>query len=559
MSEKYDSFQPRRATSIDGFLSGASQRPRQPQFRAPKSQVVTSAPSQGRTVGLPDMPKRSVPSPVLTQAQVQPERQTYPLDGHTQQHNVESLSRRQKRKAAKAEKRAARKHDGKKHIVRRTAKLLGVLLLISALFFGFRFYKDIAKLTGNKNPFSLLGVFRPVDLKNDNGRVNILVAGNSADDPGHNGANLTDSIMVMSVNTKGNTALMLSIPRDLWVQIPGDGHSKINAAYPNGGMDTLKTVVQDVTGLNIHYTALVNYAAFRDLVDAVGGITINIQSTDKRGIYDSNIDYTTRYCCALAKYPNGPVTLNGKQALNLARARGDPNPYGITYGFDDGDFTRTDNQRKMLLAIKEKVSGIATLANPLKITGLVDAVSSNVTTDLQLNEMQALYYYSKKIDNTKIDSYNINTLKGKGTTMLSNYASPDGQSALIPAAGVDDYTAIQSQIQKVFTAGPLTKENAAVEVLNATDAVGLAKLASNKLNAQGVNVLGRGDAAVNQPATTIVDNSQGQMPNTLAYLKKTYNATIITSPTLTANYPSADFILILGENAVPKPSSTTTQ
>ncbi len=507
------------------------------------------------------MPKRSLPSPVLSQAQIQPERADYHLDGSEKEYAVldePGLSRRQERKAAKAAKKAEKKarRQGRKprSLGRRIAKWFGILLLVAVLALGARFYKDIAKLTGNKNPFSILGVFRPSELKNDNGRVNILVAGNSADDLGHNGGELTDSIMVLSINTKNNTALMLSIPRDLWVAMPPDvgGHAKINAVYPQGGMDDLRLIVEDATGLAIHYTALVNYTAFRDLVNAVGGITINIKSDNPRGIYDSSLDWSSRSCCALAKYPNGPAMLDGKQALNLARARGEG--FG-SYGFE-GDFTRTEHQRQMLLAIKDKASNPSVIANPLKISNLVDAVGSNVRTDLQVGEMQSLYYYGKKIDNTKIDSYNINTLKGEDITMLANYTSPDGQSALIPAAGMDDFTEIAAQIKKVFTAGPLMKENAGLVILNGTDAIGLAKLQKNKLLSQGASVLAVGDATT-QPNTTIIDNSQGSKPNTLAYLKKEYKATVVTNSTLTASYPAADFILILGESAAPKTSSGT--
>ena len=501
------------------------------------------------------MPKRNLPSPVLTESQVQPERADYRLDGSEQKYvplDEPGLSRRQKRKAAKqakkAEKQAAKRHKKKGGKVKRFFKFLGILLLIGVLAFGARFYKDIAKLTGNKNPFSLLGVFRPSELRNDNGRVNVLVAGNSADDLGHGGAELTDSIMVLSVNTKNNTALMLSIPRDLWVAKPEGGHGKINSVFPESGIEGLETVVEDVTGLNIHYNALVNYTAFKDLVNAVGGITINIQSEDPRGIYDSSLDWTTRRCCALAKYPNGPVKLDGKQALNLARARGEG--YG-SYGFPQADFNRTENQRQMLIAIKDKASSPAVVANPLKISNLVEAVGSNVRTDLQIGEMQSLYYYMKKIDNAKIDSYNINTLKGDMSTMLASYASPDGQSALIPAAGLDDFSQIVAQIKKVFSAAPLVKENAGIVILNGTDAVGLARLQKNKLFDQGASILATGDADT-QARTTIIDNSLGKKPNTLAYLKKTYSAEVVTNPVLTRSYPAADFILVLGESAVPK-------
>ena len=426
--------------------------------------------------------------------------------------------------------------------------------MLLVLWAGFKFYKDIAHITGNKNPLSILSVFKPVALRNQDGRVNILVAGNSADDAGHNGANLTDSIMVLSVNTKNNTALMLSVPRDLWVNIPGVGYSKINAAFPNGGMDTLQDVVESKLGLTVDYQVLVNYGAFEDLVNALGNISINIASTDPRGIYDPSLDYTSRTCCALAKYPNGQVTLTGKQALNLARARGDG--YG-SYGYAQSDFTRTMYQREMLIAVKDKASQSSVIANPFKVSGLIDAVGKNITTNLQVNEIETLYTYMKKIDDTKIDSYNINTLKGENTTMLANYTSPSGQSALIPAAGIDDYSEIQTQIQKILTADAVTKEGAITVVLNATDTAGLAAGQKNKLIGKGMDVV-IGDAPANQATTTVIDNSAGKKPNTLAYLKKQYKATVTTDASLTAAYPNADFILIMGQSAVPKTSTSTT-
>lgn len=438
--------------------------------------------------------------------------------------------------------------------MKRGMKVAGALMLAAILVFGIRFYSDIARMTSNRNPLNLLNAFQPVELKNDNGRVNILVAGNSADDLGHDGADLTDSIMILSVNTKNNTAMMLSIPRDMWVKTRLLGHSKINAIYPNSNMDGLTQVIEENLELPIHYNVLVNYNAFKDLVNAVGGIAITIDSEDPRGIYDPSLDWTSPKCCALAKYPNGPVNLDGKQALNLARARGDA--YG-SYGFPNTDFDRTANQRKMLLAIKAKVSSPAVVANPFKVSNLVSAVGNNVRTNLELNEMQTLYVHMKKIDDSKIDSYNINTLKGESATMLANYTSPDGQSALIPAAGMDDYSEIAAQIKRLFSASPVAKESAGIVLLNATETAGLARAQANNLIAKGMSVLGQDNAATNQPTTTIVDNSQGKKPNTLNELKKLYSATVVENATLKANYPSADFIVLLGENAVPKQTDTT--
>ncbi len=509
-----------------------------------------------------DMPRRSTPQNVLSSSDVHRLPSLQPSPINTEGMVAGGQPRRRKIPTGATpdlspEQKAARRPRHWKKIFKRAGIGLGAVVVLFGAWFGWRFYHDISKLTGNKNPLALLQAFNPVPLKNQDGRVNILVAANSADDPGHNGANLTDSIMVISVDTKNNTALMLSIPRDLWVQ-NGSGYSKINALYPNGGMGALESSVEDVTGMPIHYNVLVSYDAFRDLVNAVGGITITIKSDDPRGVYDPNLDYSSRTCCALAKYPNGPVTLNGKQALNLARARGDPSPYGIPYGFADGDFTRTQNQRAMLMAVKDKANQSSVIANPFKVADLVDAVGNNVKSNLQLNEIETLYFYMKKIGDNAIASYNINTLKGQNTTMLQNYTSPDGESALIPAAGVGDYSNIQMQIKKVLSSDPITREGAVVEILNGTDVTGLASKQQTTLTSKGMNVT-VGDAPATQATTTLIDNSQGKMPNTLAYLKKQYNASVITSNTLTTTYSNADFILIIGQDQVPQSQSTATQ
>ncbi len=538
--KKYDSFQPKRATNIDGFFAKSGEaRPRQPIFKAP------SANEQHPTATMQDMPRRANPQSVLASSAAP-----------AASRSIDTGGRRRRPGATVPESDSPETHKKRswKRGLKRTGSLLGIVVLVGGLWFGLKFYKDIAKLTGNKNPLSLLSAFKPANLHNQNGRINILVAGNSADDAGHNGGTLTDSIMVLSINTHNNTALMLSVPRDLWVHIPGDGHSKINAAYPNGGMNQLQKVVESNLGLTIDYRALVNYTAFKDLVNSVGGITINIKSQDPRGIYDPSLDYTSRKCCSLAKYSNGSVNLNGKQALNLARARGDA--YG-SYGFPQADFDRTTHQRQMLLAIKDKASSSSVISNPFKVSSLVDAVGNNIKTNLQLNEIETLYTYMKKIDDTKIDSYNINTLKGPGTTMLQNYTSPDGQSALIPAAGLDDYTDIRNQLVNLFTADPVAKEGATVVILNGTGATGLATTQRSVLARKGMSVT-TANAPANQADNTLIDNSGGAMPNTLAYLKSKYKITVITSPSLTAAYPSADFILILGQSAVPKTPTTTT-
>lgn len=550
MANDFDDFQRRpRVASVDGFLNGSGQQPRRPEFKAaqPQQPVFRATPSAASQSSGDILPPPQRPQPMQ-----QPKPPTPPTQSSPTPAPVEDRQRQPIAAApALPQKNGSKKPKKKRSWPKIILKAIGILLLLAVLAFGARFALDLAKLTGNKNPFALLSAFQRAPLKNENGRVNVLVAGNSADDTGHNGASLTDSIMILSIDTKKKNALMLSVPRDMWVEIPGEGHSKINAAYTYDGMDTLKEVIETNLDVPIHYTALVNYGAFKDAVDAVGGINITIKSDDPRGIYDSSLDWTSRTCCALAEYPNGKVTLNGKQALNLARARGEG--YG-SYGFN-ADFTRTENQRLMLLGIREKALQSSTLSNPLKISNLVSAIGQNVKTDLQLKEVQTLYSYAKEVDISKIDSYNINTLKGEDETMLSNYTSPDGQSALIPAAGVDNYDEIAAQIKRLFTASPVTKEAAKVVVLNATETAGLARSQSAALAEKGMIIAAQGNATV-QPTTTLIHVSN-EKPNTLAALKTQYKATVVTNATMSANYPNADIIVILGESALPKTSTSS--
>ena len=337
--------------------------------------------------------------------------------------------------------------------VKRTLKRIVITVLVIALIFGgwlgYTFYNNVAKITGNSNPFQVLSLFLPAHLNETNGRVNILVAGNSTDDPGHEGATLTDSIMLISVNPKTKTAVLLSIPRDTWVHVPGFGYSKINAAYQDGqqenfsqpgyasgGMGLLEQVVQQDFGVMPNYYALVNYSAVRNAVNAVGGITLTINSPDPRGLYDP---YTH------LNLPNGSVTLNGQEALNLSRARGDGPG---SYGFPQADFNRTQYQQQILIALKDKARGGNIFTRPVKAAKLANAVGPNVKTDMSLNGMVTMYGDTQGINNSSIKTVTLNNYQGQD--LLRSYGAPDGESALIPAAGFDNWSQIQSAVNDLL-------------------------------------------------------------------------------------------------------------
>lgn len=435
---------------------------------------------------------------------------------------------------------------------KRIAIAIALLVLLTGGFVGVKFLYNAHKLFGG-NIFSVL---KTTKLQGEtNGRVNILLAGNSADDAGHDGANLTDSIMIMSLDTVNNKVFLLSIPRDLWVNVPGYGHQKINAAYvdgqndnfsqdgyPAGGMGQLQQVVEQNFGIKINYYALINYTAFKDAVDAVGGIDVTIASSDKRGLYDPSIDWTTHG--PLVKLTNGPHHLTGQQALDLARARGDDYR---SYGFAGSDFDRTQNQRLMLVALKTKTVSAGVMANPAKLSKLADAVGNNVKTNFSLSEVHRLYDLVKNIDSNSIQSLSLNDANGKN--LLANYTAPDGESTLIPSAGVDSYDAIQAFIAQHTSTNPVIQEGASVVVLNATGTSGLASKAKTLLAADNISVADIGDAKAIQATTTIIDASAGKMPATKALLQKLYGNNVTTANPYASVY-TTDFIVLLGNDQV---------
>ena len=445
---------------------------------------------------------------------------------------------------------------------KRTALAMMAVLLIGGGWLGWKLYRNAAKLTRDNNPFHLLSALQSAPLKNTDGRTNILLAGNSVDDPGHGGAKLTDSIMVLSIDTKNKTAFMLSIPRDLWVDYQTRGCSvgyqgKINATfvcgdetnfkqdgYPNGGMGLLEKVVEDNFGIDIHYQGLINYGAFKDAVNAVGGITITVESSDPRGLYDPNI---AKVDGGPLKLSNGQVTLDGQTALNLARARGDS---AYSYGFPGSDFDRTKHQRQMLLAIKEKALSAGVLANPLKLGQLFDTLGKNVQTDLELKEMQSLYEAGKDLNNDNIKSLSLNDWEGKN--LLTSYAAPNGSSALAPAAGVGNFSQIKKELKKIISNDQVAQEAANIVILNGSGVNGEAVKQAEVLSGKGMNVLITANADKQYATSVLVDNTAGKKSASLGALQNTYKISASADAALTAKYPSADFVIILGRDAVPQ-------
>ncbi len=331
-----------------------------------------------------------------------------------------------------------------------------LIILIPVLIIGVWDYRNFTKASdkvfGSSNPAELL---LPSTLKTDsNGRTNVLIVGYSADQPNHGGALLTDSIMIASLDKESKKGFTLSVPRDLYVDIPDYGAGKINEAYQageqqtfsepgsfGGGMELLRRLVSDNFGIELHYYALVNYGAVRGTVDALGGVTVNVESPDPRGIHDPNFLPEEGGPLTLV---NGMQELDGQTALRFSRARGAT--FG-SYGFPQSDFNRTANQQKVFSAIKDELSWKLIL-DPRTNGKVFDSASSNIETNLELSEVLPLFRLFKSIPEGGLQPVNLREADG-GINLLTGYQTPFGQSALIPSAGLEDFSEIKSFIDSL--------------------------------------------------------------------------------------------------------------
>lgn len=446
-----------------------------------------------------------------------------------------------------------------KKVVKRIILVILLLALLGGGYMGYKLFASTGQVFKG-NLFDLLGNGKALQA-DQYGRTNILVFGTSEDDPSHEDAapNLADSILLVSIDQKTKQAAMFSVPRDLYVSYGkacNAGYSgKINEVYEcnsnndtdeTAGSNAMMAIVGQTFGLDIQYFVHVNYTVLRESVNAVGGITVNIQSDDPRGILDRNFDWMCNYKCYYVKWPNGPAQLDGDHALALARARGAAG-YN-TYGLGRANFDREQNQQKIILALKDKATTAGVLANPVAINGLLDSLGKNVRTNFDTGEVKTLINLAKDINDSSIKRID---LIADGESVLTTGSIAGAGSIVRPIAGLTDFSDVQSYIRRQLTQTPGDTENANIQVLNGSDTSGVAGSKAKELAQKGINVSSTGDAPTSSSygALQWFDLTGGKKPLTNKKLE-----TALGTPNSGATLPSgvqssADFVIIVGNGA----------
>jgi LCP family protein required for cell wall assembly len=219
---------------------------------------------------------------------------------------------------------------------------------------------DIPRITDALPTGSRPPVASP-SVQSANAPMNILLIGTDRRDPTERGR--SDSFIVVHISADRKNAYLVSFPRDMWVDIPGHGQAKINAAYSYGGEALAVETIEKLTGARIDHVATTNFENFVGLVDVVGGVTVNnpVASTGKDTM--TGVVYT---------WPKGPVTLDGASALAFSRQR---------YELPNGDLDRALRQRALLKALALKIATPEVIANPVTLNTMIGSISQYVSVD----------------------------------------------------------------------------------------------------------------------------------------------------------------------------------
>lgn len=531
-----------QARSVDGFIPNTPRLDRPD----PVNEKSWTANTANQEAQIDELPHANIDGFISSnqRAQALPSLQRYaPVT-----NGIPNATQNKRRLWGRKSKKTSTPKSRKRKFIMRGAIASFALLFIGAAAFGANIWWNSNKVLkgGSDGALALNSEVEAALLKGEgDGRVNVLLLGKGGGN--HPGADLTDSILVVSIDPIAKEASLLSIPRDLWVRVPDYWSMKINSVYSSAkqkaltennenesaaneeGVKVLSDVLEETIGIPIHYYSVVNFDAFKQTVDAVGGISINV----KEPLYDYNIAWENGGSSLIADA--GPQSFNGQKALLYARSR-----------YTSSDFARGERQREIVVGLKEKILQLGTFSNPVAVTKLINAVGDNVSTNISLGEMMRMYEIAKTIPTTSIASIGFTD----EPNVLVKTGQVGDQSVVIPRRGVDDFSEIQSFVRNALRDGFLKSENATVIVLNGTNSPGLATVRAEELKSFGYNVVLVDDAPTSDyQATVLLDTTNGYKKYTKRYLEQRLGVQAATSvPGITPDLFQADFIVIVGNN-----------
>lgn len=340
------------------------------------------------------------------------------------------------------------------------------------------------------------------DLAKEDDTINILLLGMGG--IGHDGPYLTDTIMIARIKPSTNQIALISIPRDLAVEIQGKGLQKINHANslgeadkPGWGAASATELIEKTFDIDIPYYIRIDFTAFEEIIDDMGGVSVNVD----RSFTDNNFPAGGGTVMTI-HFDAGTQTMKGRTALQFARSRYGNNGEG-------SDFARAARQQKILSAVKDKALSYNTLTNPVRIKRMMDTLERHMTTNMEFSEILSLVRLMKDMDDAKTTTL---VLDNATSGLLYEHTDETAGYLLFPTAG--NFKKINKAIEHIFDSEYDTLVNDAkksdtpradgqtkeilVEIQNGTWRAGLAARAKARLSEEEFTVtsLTNADAAI---------------------------------------------------------------
>jgi LCP family protein required for cell wall assembly len=430
--------------------------------------------------------------------------------------------------------------------------ILTVLVLAGAGLLSFRLWTVLHAINPQTQPQDLLSLVQARSeepgslgwkIKHDE-RINILLLGYGG--PGHDGPYLTDSMMMLSIRPGSREAIMISLPRDLWVKIPalpnqGFMWGKLNSAYEigqdrrsfpkvrpewktaTGGGDLASATVAQITGQQVDYWVGVDFKAFSDVVNALGGIRIDVPQTLDDPFFP--LGETNSY--TRIHFNAGLQQMDGERALQYARSRE-----------TTSDFDRSRRQQLIMLGVRQRAFSIRAVP---KLFSLLTALQDNVRTNLRPAEMHALADLAGQVKDVDIHRVSVDN-----TNLLRESMTGNGQYILLPRD--QTYATFQHYMAMVLPNHLPLKARVPFQVQDASKRYWLppgltpAAVATDLLQGVGWNASVGPPLAQRLAQTEIRDGSGGTAAATVAWLAEFFKAPVVTVPA-GANDPLVSVVL----------------
>ncbi|MFA5777335.1 MAG: LCP family protein [Parcubacteria group bacterium] len=381
----------------------------------------------------------------------------------------------------------------------------------------------------------------------EDGRTNILLLGTAG--KGKPGQNLTDTIMMLSIDTKNKKIALLSLPRDFYAKIADTSfYTKINSIYQYGisrkeYANPIKKTVEEITGSPVHYFIVLDFDGFKKIIDDIGGINISVE----RDIYDPRYP-GPNYSYETFEIKKGLHLMNGETALKYVRERHDD---------PEGDFGRAKRQQQVMQSTKNKVFSLQTFLNPIALNKLLSDLGENIKTDIGMDEIEGFLDLAKKSDTQNITNAVVDAWKKESILKVSHIPA-GGVQAFVLVPRVGNYSEIQDLTQNIFDLdsirrrkAEIEKENASVTIINQSNYRNLDSkvkdILENKMKIKNIKTVYSGNSGILNNSY-VYGKTNGQKIFTLDEIIKILKIRLVGKNDAIIEKQESDLVLVLGND-----------